>query len=430
MTSSTARAPGARPRSPRAAGWALAALGAVTLAVVASGTPWRALPAAAPPVEPDPARDFTAGQIARSQAFDAVVGPPAYLSLGLTLVAAGLLVATPLGARLLERLPGGRWWLRVLLGVLAVSAAVELARWPLGMWQEVHLRDFGLSTQDWPAWTADRLKGIGVRTVLTSVMVLAVVALARRFARWWIPAALGAFTLTMAVSFAYPVLVEPVFNDFSPMAAGPLRDDLLAMAERDGVPVEDVLVADASRRTTALNAYVSGFGATRRIVVYDTLLRAPADEVELVVAHELGHAAAGDVLYGTLVGALGAACGACLLYLVASWGPLRRRTGVASLADSRAAGLVMGLLSLATVLSGPVQNAVSRHIEARADVHALDLTRDPATFAAMQKRLAVANISDLSPDVIEYVIYASHPAIPERIATARSWAALNGLPEP
>ncbi|WP_449064260.1 M48 family metalloprotease, partial [Planomonospora algeriensis] len=241
-------------------------------------------------------------QIARSQAFDAVVSPPAYLSLGLTLVAAGLLVATPLGVRLLERLPG-RWWLRVLLGVLAVTVAVELVRWPLGMWQEVHLRDYGLSTQDWPSWTADRLKNIGIRTALTAVMVLAVVALARRFARWWIPAALGAFTLTVTVSFAYPVLVEPVFNDFAPMAAGPLRDDLLAMAERDGVPVEDVLVADASRRTTALNAYVSGFGATRRIVVYDTLLRAPAGEVELVVAHELGHAAAGDVLYGTLVGA-------------------------------------------------------------------------------------------------------------------------------
>ncbi|WP_345148322.1 M48 family metalloprotease [Nonomuraea rubra] len=84
------------------------------------------------------------------------------------------------------------------------------------------------------------------------------------------------------------------------MRQGPLRTNLLDMAARDGVPVEDVLVADASRRTTALNAYVSGFGATRRIVVYDTLLRAPQREVELVVAHELGHAKYDDVLYGTV----------------------------------------------------------------------------------------------------------------------------------
>ncbi|MBG0829356.1 M48 family metallopeptidase [Planomonospora sp. ID67723] len=413
----------------RAAGWALAALGAATLAIVAFTTPWRALPEQAPPVAPDPARDFTAGQLARSAAFDAVVGPPAYLSLGLTLAAAGVLVATPLGARLLGGLRGP-WWSRVLLGVLGVTVAVELLRWPLGMWQETHLRSFGLSTQDWPAWAVDRIMGIGIRTGLTAVMVLAVVALARRVRRWWLPAALGAFALTVTASFAYPVLVEPVFNDFRPMAAGQLRDDLLATAARDGVPVDDVLVADASRRTTALNAYVSGFGATRRIVVYDTLLRAPADEVELVVAHELGHAESGDVLYGTLVGGLGAACGACLLYLAASSGAVRRRSGVPSLADPRAAGLIMGLVSLATVLSGPVQNLVSRQVEARADVHALDLTRDPAVFVAMQQRLAISNISDLSPDLVEYVLYASHPSIPERIALARSWAAVNGLPEP
>ncbi|MDP9861720.1 MULTISPECIES: M48 family metallopeptidase [Streptosporangium] len=413
----------------RAAGWALAALGVATLAIVALTTPWRALPAAAPPVAPDPARDFTPDQIARSEAFDAVLSAPAYLSLGLTLVVAGLLVATPLGARLLGRLRGP-WWLRVLLGVLALSAATQILRWPLGMWSETYLREFGLSTQHWPDWTADRLKNIGIQAGLSAIMVLAVVALARRYRRWWIPAAVGAFVLTVAASFTYPVLIEPVFNDFTPMPAGQLRDDLLAMADRDGVPVEDVLVADASRRTTALNAYVSGFGATRRIVVYDTLLRAPADEVELVVAHELGHAKAGDVLYGTLVGGLGAACGACLLYLVTSWGPVRRRTGIASVADPRAAGLLVGLLSLATVLSGPAQNLVSRHIEARADAHALDLTRDPAVFVSMQKRLSVTNISDLSPDGVEYVLYVSHPTAPQRIAMARSWALLNGMQEP
>ncbi|MDP9845241.1 M48 family metallopeptidase [Streptosporangium lutulentum] len=417
------------PAGLRAAGWALAALGAVTLAVVAFTTPWRELPAGAPVVVPDPVRDFSGEQIARAETFDALVSVPSYLSLGLTLIVAGVLVGTPLGAWLLGRLRGP-WWLRVLLGVLGLSVAVAVLRWPLGMWSETHLRDFGLSTQTWASWTADRIKNLGVGTGLTAIMVLAVVALARRFRRWWIPAAIGAFVLTLLASFAYPVVIEPIFNDFRPMAAGQLRDDLLAMASKDGVPVEDVLVADASRRTTALNAYVSGFGATRRIVVYDTLLQAPADQVELVVAHELGHAKAGDVLYGTLIGGLAAACGACLLYLVASAGPVRRRAGISSLGDPRAVGLLMGLLSLATVLSGPAQNLISRHIEARADVHALNLTRDPATFISMQKRLAIANISDLSPDAFEYFLYSSHPTTPQRIALARSWAQLNGLPVP
>ncbi len=135
--------------------------------------------------------------------------------------------------------------------------------------------------------------------------------------------------LVAAASFGYPVLVEPLFNSFHPMAAGPLRTDLLAMARRDGVPVDDVLVADASKRTTELNAYVSGFGSTRRIVVYDTLLSSePRAEIELVVAHELGHAKRGDVLHGTLVGALGAAAGVCVLYLVLTSPRLLRRAGV------------------------------------------------------------------------------------------------------
>lgn len=414
-------------RERRQLGVALAVLGAVIVVVVWLTTPWHVLPPGAPYVAPDPARDFTPAEIARSVAFDVATSTPGYLSLGLTILFAGVLIATPFGARLLGRLRGP-WWVRAILGVLVLTVLVEAVRWPLGIWFEVRLREFGLSTQNWANWSLDRVKSIGVRVVLLSVMVVAVIALARRFRRWWIPAAVGAFALTLVASFAYPVVFEPLFNDFRPMPAGQLRTDLLAMAKRDGVPVEDVLIADASRRTNALNAYVSGFGATRRIVVYDTLLKAPEDEVELVVAHELGHAKYGDVLNGTLIGGLGAAFGAGLLFL-AFW-LVRRRAGVESISDPRAVGVVMGLMSIATVLSGPAQNVVSRHVEARADVHALDLTRDPKTFIAMQKRLATTNISDLAPDVMEYVLYASHPTAPERIAMARSWARLNRLPEP
>ncbi|MEU4698250.1 M48 family metallopeptidase [Nonomuraea dietziae] len=396
----------------RRAGIALALLGAAIVAVVALTTPWATM-RGAPAVPPDPSLDFTAAEIARSRAFDAATSVPSYLSLGLTVLFAGVLVATPWGARLLAGLKGP-WWLRVLLGVVVLTAVVELLRWPLGVWFEGELREFGLSTQNWASWTGDRLKSIGVRTAITAIMVLAVVALARRFARWWIPAAVGAFMLTVGASFVYPVVFEPLFNDFRSMPAGQLRTDLLELAERADVPVEDVLVADASRRTTALNAYVSGFGATRRIVVYDTLLAAPEKEVELIIAHELGHAKYNDVLHGTLLGALGAGFGAVLLFCLAS---LWKRP----LSEPVATAAIMGFLSLATVLSGPGQNLVSRHIEARADLHALDLTRDPRTFVAMQKRLAITNISDLSPDVVEYVLYASHPTAPQRIAMARSW---------
>jgi STE24 endopeptidase len=197
---------------------------------------------------------------------------------------------------------------------------------------------------------------------------------------------------------------------------------MLAMAARDGVPVRDVLVADASRRTTGLNAYVSGFGATRRIVVYDTLLRqAPAGQVRPVVAHELGHAKDRDTELGTLLAATGAAAAVIALYLLGQSGALLRRAGVASIGSPAAIALVLAVAAVAGLISGPVQNLVSRRIEARADQHALRLTDDPAEFAAMQLRLAEINIADVHPPRIEYLLFATHPDTVERLSAARAF---------
>jgi STE24 endopeptidase len=232
------------------------------------------------------------------------------------------------------------------------------------------------------------------------------------------------------------VLIEPLSNRFTPMADGPQRQGLLRLAERDGIHVDDVLVADASRRTTAENAYVSGLGGTRRIVVYDTLLRgATPHEVKLVVAHELGHVAAHDVRLGTSLGALGAAAAV----LAGSWllepGGRRRRAllhraGVRGLGDPGAIALALALVAVGSVVVAPASTLVSRRIEARADVHALDLTRDVEGFAQMQRRLAVTNLSDLQPTWWRSAFFATHPTSPWRIAMARAWAEQHGLPGP
>jgi STE24 endopeptidase len=214
-----------------------------------------------------------------------------------------------------------------------------------------------------------------------------------------------------------------VFNKFTPMADGPLRTTIMDMAQRDGVPVRDVLVADASRRTRAVNAYVSGLGPTRRVVVYDTLLEeAPDDEVVSVVAHELGHAKRNDVLTGTLIGAFGTAALVVALYLAGSWTPLLKRAGVDSLTDPRAIGLLLALGAIVGILGTPVQAYVSRAIEARADEHALDLTADPATFEEMQKRLALVNLGDPDPPALEQFLFGTHPTAVQRIAAARAYA--------
>lgn len=410
--------------------------GAALIAVAAITTPWSPLPGRIPGgrVAADAGADFTAAEVAREVAFHRAVRPPAYLSLAVGLLVAAALGLTPLGARLVgavARPLGGGWLVRVVLGALAVVALGRIVTLPLDAWAEVVLRRYGLSTQAWPDWFGDQLRGLGIAAALATIVATGFYVLTRSLPRlWFAPAAIAGAALVFVVSFLYPVLVEPVFNRFTPLPAGELRTSLLQLARRDGVPVKDVLVSDASRRTTALNAYVSGYGRTRRIVVYDTLLRASPGEVRLVVAHELGHAKRKDVLYGTALGALGMAAAVCLIFLAMTWAPLLRRAGVGSASDPASVALLFFLAAVLTFLTTPAQNLISRRIEARADVHSLDLTRDPAAFIASEQRLARTNLSDLFPNPVRYGLFASHPSTPERIALARSWARQNGVAVP
>lgn len=444
-----------RPRT--AAAITAAVLFAAVAVIIAVTTPWTPLPGAVPGghVHPDPAPDFTPAEIHRAAAFDHALNWPAYGRLITVLVVVLALGFSPYGARLLGRLTARtrRWPLRVIIGAVALTSLTWVISMPFAAWGEAILRDYGLSTQTWSGWVIDQLKSLAVTWITYTLALMLLVALIRRFPRhWWTGAAVGAAVLVIAGSFAYPIMIEPVFNKFHSLPAGQLRTDLLDMARRDGVPVSDVLVADASRRTTSLNAYVSGFGSTRRIVIYDTLLTSMSrPRIESIVAHELGHAKTGDVLNGTLIGSLGAAGGICLLYLLLTSPRLLRRAGLTEpaahratkdeaardpsarnrgAADPRALALVLALAAVATQLETPVQNLVSRRIEARADAHALNLTRDPATFSTMQRELNVRNISTLTPDVLETQLWSDHPTGPERIAMARDWARMHHVPEP
>ena len=405
---------------------ALAALLVVLIAVAAVRVPWQ--PPPAPRSDQLAAlHSLPADAVRRGRAFQSALRPGMYGGLVVGLLVALALGLTPLGARLVRlagRPFGGHWLAEVVLGGLVVLFTGELVGLPFAAVRHVVLRRYRLSTQEWGGWAVDVLKAYAIGAVLGAIVLIGFYTVARLAPRWWwTVGAAGAAVLVVVLTFVFPVLVEPVFNRFTPMPPGPLRTDLLALAARDGVPVRDVLVADASRRTRAVNAYVSGLGPIRRIVVYDTLLdQAPPAEVESVVAHELGHAKDNDVLTGTLIGALGAAAAVCGLYLLGSWTALLRRAGVASLVEPRSVALLMAVAVLAGLVGGPVQNLVSRRIEARADAHALALTRDPDTFGAMQGRLALVNLGDVDPNPVEYALFASHPSAVERMAAARAWA--------
>ncbi|GAB1645940.1 M48 family metallopeptidase [Krasilnikovia sp. MM14-A1259] len=409
--------------------WAACALAALVVALIVAAAltvPWHRPPA--PRADQLAAlREFPPEQVARARAFHAQLRPGTYGALVLGLVAALVLGLTPLGARLVElagRPFGGHWAAQAVLGGLVVVFAVELLTLPFAAWRHTVAVRYGISTQSWGGWAVDLLKGYAVGAVIGGIALFGFFAVVRLSPRWWWAfGAAGAAALVVLLSFVLPVVVEPVFNKFTPMADGPLRTELLELARRDGVPVRDVLVADASRRTRAVNAYVSGFGPTRRIVVYDTMLtEADPAEVVSVAAHELGHAKDQDVLTGTLIGALGTAAAVVALFLLGGWGALLRHAGVGSVGEPRAIALLLALGTVAGLVAGPAQAFVTRRIEARADAHALALTGDAATFEAMQRRLGSVNLSDPDPPTWEYVMSASHPSTVERMAAARAYA--------
>ncbi|MGY2004090.1 M48 family metallopeptidase [Blastococcus sp. SYSU DS1024] len=416
----------------RAALVAAALLGIAVVVVIVVRTPWDVLPE--PPggrTEPDPTAGLDPATIERAEAFAAALRPASLLSLVLGLAVSAVLGLTPLGARLMRAVGarwGDRWVVQVLLGVPVLLLLGRVVTLPISAYAEAVRTRYGLSTRGWGLWLRDVAVSLAISAALTVVVVLAFLWLVRRAPRtWWAWGGAAAAGFVVVGSFLYPVVIEPAFNTFEPLPAGELRSDLLALAEENGTPVQDVLVSDASRRTTALNAYVSGFGSTRRIVVYDTVLgRLPDAEIESIAAHELGHVAADDVLTGTLMGALGAGAATALLGWLLTWTPLLRRSGAPSAGDPRVVPLLLFLVAVGGLLSTPVQNLVSRQIEARADLHTLDLTRDPEAFIAMQQRLARANLSDPDPPAAWHWFFGSHPTTAQRIAMAEDWARLEG----
>ena len=414
--------------SERRTSMVVALVGAVAFGVIAVvWVPWDPVPGG--PLEaPDPGSFFTAAELARGEDYARWSRVWSWSSLAVSLVVAALLGLTRVGRGLVARLPGN-WWLQVPLAVAAVEVIGRVVTLPFAVAMRRHVLDYGLSNQAWSGFAIDLAKSEAVDVVLTSLSVLALVGCARRWPRAW-PAVAGGLLacLVLVGSLAYPIVVEPLFNSFTSLPDGQLRTRILELAGREGVDVDDVLVADASRRTTTLNAYVSGFGSTRRVVVYDNLVDdLGEDETLSVVAHELAHAKHQDVLVGTGLGAAGSVLGAGLLGLLV---PRRREDeddpAEGGVADPRSVPRVLVLVALATLLTSPVQNGISRQIETRADVDALEATDDPAAFIALQQELARRSAADLTPPAWSQFWFGSHPTTMLRIADAQRAAAHEG----
>ena len=301
----------------------------------------------------------------------------------------------------------------------ALSVAVGLAPLPVSAIAQERARDVGLVTQGWLGWAGDVAKSEAIGALFAAAGGGLLILGMRRFGRrWWIPGAATVVAFGVIITYAGPVVLDPVFNKFKPLPAGETRSDVLALAKRAGVDVGEVYEIDASRRTSAANAYVNGLGRTKRVVLYDNLLRdfTPA-EVRLVVAHELGHVAHRDLPRGLLY-----------LAIVAPFGMLAVARLGERLAPRDAAGTPLALpaMVLAVALVAPtitaISNQLSRAVERSADGFALDLTREPETQIAFQGKIAIKNVSDPDPPDWVTFLLGTHPPTLERIGQAATAA--------
>lgn len=421
----------------------LAALMLVWLVALTVLVPWRR-PAAPRADQRAALADLPAEHVARGKQLSARLRPWGYASFAVNLAATIALALTPWGAAVVDAVArpfGGHWIAQAVLGSLAIMFGLHLLTLPIAARIEVIHRRYGLSTQTWPKWTVDLLKAYAIGAVIGGVVMLGFYT-AGRFSPnwWWAWAAAGSATVVVLLTFVFPVLIAPVFNKFTPLPDGPLRQRLLALAAADGVPVRDVLVADASRRTTALNAYVAGIGPTRQVVIFDTLLRrdsdcgeappvmsqtrltgATDDQIVSVVAHELAHRKFRDLATQLAIAVPSTAAVMCGLYLLDGWTALLDRAGATSFAEPHSVALRMLVTALLGLLLGPFKALVSRRFEARADHHALAVTGDPDAFESTWRRITEVNIADVHPRLLAR-LSASHPSIVERIAAARAFA--------
>ncbi|CAA9480334.1 MAG: hypothetical protein AVDCRST_MAG85-627 [uncultured Solirubrobacteraceae bacterium] len=383
------------------------------------------------PAEVGPEGYFSVGQIERAEDFR---------SGQLTLY--GLRVAIELGVLvLLVRRPPA--WLRaprrpVVMGAAAgavLSLVTSVVVLPVGAIMRQRAVDVGLVTQAWSGWASDVVLSLAIGAVIAGAGAAIAVLLLRRRG-WWLPAAAVIVAFGAGLTYLQPIVLDPLFNTFKALPEGRLRTDVVDLARRAGVDVGEVYVMDASKRTTAANAYVAGLGGTKRVVLYDNLVEGlpraeggldrrdentfTREEVELVVAHELAHVHYDDVPNGLLFLAIVAPAGMfAVSRLTSAWTPRGASTAAAIPALALSLAIVVPVVTT-------ISNQLSRRVEARADTYALELTGEADAFIGFERRIALRNVSDPEPAAWRTWLLSTHPSTIDRIGIGEAYKARRG----
>jgi len=315
-------------------------------------------------------------------------------------------------------------WLLVPLFVIVFGGIYFLLNLPLGYYSGFVLpHRFGQSNQTLKDWVTDQLKGLALGAPLGFILLeLLYLALRATGDLWWLWAAGGLLIFNVLLINLAPILIMPLFNKYVPLGDEhqELADRLLKLAERANTKVGGVFKFDMSKRTKSANAALTGIGNTRRIVLGDTLINEfSTDEIETVLAHELGHHVHRDIPVLVTFGLLSTTLGLYLASLGLNWAiGIFGFTSPADVAALPALGLIFGIYDFCTM---PLNNAISRWRENKADEYALQATGKHEAFASAFTQLANQNLGEVDPEKWVVFMFYSHPPLGERIEKARRW---------
>jgi STE24 endopeptidase len=402
--------------------WVRLGVTAVAAVVVAEAAAWLLRPRdIEQPVHADENAYFSHDELTKARDYASgqrliLVGSLAAEGAVLILLATGRPAVT---RRALERL-AARPVLGGAVAAAGLSVVVAVITVPFGIWAHERSVDVGLSTQSIGGWLSDWGKGAAIGAVLAGLVGTFALWLIRRFgSRWWIPGSVAVVIAAAIMTWLAPVVLAPLFNKFDKLPPGQARSDVLELANKAGVDVGGVYEVDASKRTTAINAYVNGIGSSKRVVLYDTLIHdLNRGERRAVVAHELGHVHGNDIRRGLLFVAIVTPLSLVFISLMA--GGIARRRGVSPGQPTYLPAFALAIAATSFVI-GIAGNQLSRAVEARADTFSLQLTNDPRGMIELQQQLADRNLSDPDPPGAFSFLFGTHPPAVDRIGAALAW---------
>jgi len=325
------------------------------------------------------------------------------------------------------------WMVQKLVFAPLIALTIDVLTLPTGIYENWIERKYGLSVQGWGSWFWDWTKGELLSVIFTVIVVWILYAVIRNSPRrWWFYFWLATLPLIVGLVFLQPVVIDPMFHKFEPLQVKDpaLTTQLVKLAQRAGenIPPERMFWMGAGEKTTELNAYVTGFGASKRIVVWDTTIaKMNTPQIVFVAGHEMGHYVLHHIPKGLAVGALGLFVVFYLGYHLIGW-MLKRwgaAWGIRDVGDLASFPALLLVISILSALTQPVGNAFSRYLEHQADQYGLEvthgLTADSGEVAAQSFNiLGDVDLADPDPSPLRVALFYTHPAIPERI-----WFALH-----